>query len=188
MLTNNADPLNIEVRLAAAEERPILRRLMELYLYDFSEFDGADLGPLGLYDYPFLDLYWTEEGRFPYLVRLNGQLAGFVLVSRYSVLTGNPDAWVMAEFFILRKYRHRGIGEWVARWVFDQHPGAWQVSEIPQNQAAVAFWRKVVARYSGGNFEEQLLNNERWQGPVQFFTAAKQPNRASVIRGVESTG
>ncbi len=163
--------MHIEIKPASVEERPILRRLMELYLYDFSDLDGADIGPLGVFDYPFLDLYWVEDGRFPYLVRVDGQLAGFALVSRYNYKTGNKDSWAMSEFFIMRKYRHQGVGEHVAHWVFNHHPGAWQVSEVTQNQAAVTFWRKVIARYSGENFEEYLLDNERWHGPVQAFIA-----------------
>src|SRR5512136_3203226 len=107
--------LNIEVNPADVAERPVLRHLMELYQYDFSEFDGADTTYLGLYDYPYLDHYWVEPDRSPFIVRVNGYLAGFVLVARYNYLTGLKDTWVMAEFFIMRKYRHRGVGEYAAR-------------------------------------------------------------------------
>jgi predicted acetyltransferase len=169
MLMSTANPTNIEVRPASVDERPILRHLMELYQYDFSEFDESDVGPLGLYDYPYLDHYWVEAGRSPFLVRVEGELAGFALVSRYNYLTGYKDAWVMSEFFIMRKYRHQGVGERVARWVFDHHPGAWQVSQIIQNKPAITFWRKVIARYTHDNYEEHLLDNEHWQGPVQAF-------------------
>jgi predicted acetyltransferase len=161
--------IDIKTSPARVEERPILRRLMELYQYDFSEFDQADIGPLGLYDYPYLDHYWVENGREPYLVRVNGQLAGFVLVSQYNYLSPGKDTWAISEFFIMRKYRHRGVGEQVARWIFDHHPGAWQVSEISENEAAVTFWRKVIERYTQGNFEEHYLDNDRWHGPVQAF-------------------
>lgn len=167
---NHKATLNIAISLATVEERPILRRLMELYQYDFSEFEGADIGPLGLYDYPYLDHYWVEDGRFPYLVRVDGQLAGFALVSRYNYHTGLKDSWVMSEFFIMRKYRHQRVGERAACWVFDHHPGAWQVGQINENRAAMAFWRKVIARFTGDNYEEFLLDNEHWHGPVQAFT------------------
>ena len=39
----------------------MLRRLIELYRYDFSEFDQADLGPHGDYGYRYLDHYWSES-------------------------------------------------------------------------------------------------------------------------------
>src|SRR4030067_2638295 len=64
--------MSIEVKQADVSEQPILRHLMELYQYDFSEFDGAELGPVGLYDYPYLDHYWVEPERTPFLVRVDG--------------------------------------------------------------------------------------------------------------------
>ena len=172
---NEANGKNIEVSPATVAERPILRQLMELYQYDFSEFAGADLGPLGLYDYPYLDHYWVEPERSPFLVRVNGNLAGFVLVARYNYLTGNKDAWVMAEFFIMRKYRHQGVGEKVACFIFNQFPGDWQVGQITENFTATAFWRKVIARYTHDNFQEHTLNNDRWRCPVQTFTGPTSP-------------
>jgi predicted acetyltransferase len=161
--------MNIEVNRAEVNERPILRHLMELYQYDFSEFDSADLGPMGIYDYPYLDHYWVEPERTPFLVRVNGALAGFVLVARYNYLTRCKDNWVMAEFFIMRKYRHQGVGEYVARYIFDQFPGTWQVGQIYENTPGISFWRNVISRYSQGNFQEYSLDNENWHGPVQTF-------------------
>jgi len=168
---NQAISMNILVTPATVSERPVLRQLMELYQYDFSEFDGSDIGPLGLYDYPYLDHYWVEPERLPFLVRVNGCLAGLVLVARYNYLTGLKDTWVMAEFFIMRKYRRQGIGEQVARIIFDQFPGDWQVGQITENTSAIIFWRKVISRYTHNNFQEQILNNDKWRGPIHTFTS-----------------
>ncbi len=165
------NPMDIDVTTAKFEERPILRHLMELYQYDFSEFDGADIGPLGLFEYPYLDHYWVEPERSPFLVRVNGHLAGFVLVARYNYLTGLKDAWVLAEFFIMRKYRHQGIGLHTACQIFDRFVGNWQVAQITENRAALAFWRKVITRYTRNNYREQNLDNENWRGPLQTFTS-----------------
>jgi predicted acetyltransferase len=174
---SQATSRNIEISRATEVERPILRQLMELYQYDFSEFDGSDIGPLGLYDYPYLDHYWVEPERTPLLVRVNGCLAGFVLVARYNYMTGLKDTWVLAEFFIMRKYRYQGVGEYVARLIFDQYQGDWQVAQITENSAATTFWRKVISRYSHGNFQEQTLNNDHWHGPVQVFTSPPSPSK-----------
>jgi predicted acetyltransferase len=148
---------------------------MELYQYDFSEFDGSDLSRMGLFEYPYLDHYWVEPERSPFLVRINGHLAGFVLVARYNYLTGLKDGWVIAEFFILRKYRHKGVGEYIARTIFDQFTGNWQVAQITENIAATAFWRKVIARYTLDNFQEYDLDNDHWRGPIQTFTSPPNP-------------
>jgi predicted acetyltransferase len=69
----------------------------------------------------------------------------------------------------MRKYRRQGIGENVARQVFDKFPGAWQVGQIYENQTAIVFWRRVINRYSQGDFQEHDLNNENWHGPIQTF-------------------
>jgi predicted acetyltransferase len=169
--------MNIELNPASVNERPILRQLMELYQYDFSEFDNADLTPLGIYDYPYLDHYWVEPERTPFLVRVDGNLAGFILVARYNYLTGQKDCWVIAEFFIMRKYRRQGIGEYAARNIFRQFPGSWQVGQITENQPATSFWRKVIGRFSQDDFQEHNLDNENWHGPVQAFTSPASPSQ-----------
>ncbi len=81
----------------------------------------------------------------------------------------------MAEFFIMRKYRQRGIGEYVARYIFDQFTGAWQVGQIYENQSATTFWRKVIISYTLGDFHEHEFNNENWRGPVQTFISPPTP-------------
>jgi predicted acetyltransferase len=163
--------MEIDVHIATPTEKPILRNLMELYLYDYSEFDGADPGPDGLYGYPYLDQYWMEKDRYPFLIRKDGKLAGVVLVTRYNYLSGELDHWVIAEFFIMRKYRSGGVGEFAAQQIFDRFPGDWQVGQINENVSATVFWRKVIQRYTGGKFQEVLLDNERWRGPVQIFSS-----------------
>jgi predicted acetyltransferase len=96
-------------------------------------------------------------------------------VARYNYLTGLKDGWVIAEFFILRKYRHKGVGEYIARTIFDQFTGNWQVAQITENIAATAFWRKVIARYTLDNFQEYDLDNDHWRGPIQTFTSPPNP-------------
>ena len=50
--------MNIEVHQASLEDKTILRNLMELYAYDFSEFDHCDVDAHGLFGYNRLDHYW----------------------------------------------------------------------------------------------------------------------------------
>jgi predicted acetyltransferase len=76
---------------------------------------------------------------------------------------------VVAEFFVMRKYRRQGVGEQVATLIFDMFPGKWEIQETTKNLSAQAFWRKVIGRYTGGRFGEIFLNDDRWHGPVQSF-------------------
>jgi predicted acetyltransferase len=148
----------VEVTRASISEKLILRHLMQLYNYDFTEFDGVDTDEVGLFRYDYLDHYWTEDKRHPYLVRVAGKLAGFALVKANQKDDGAPSPY-MAEFFIMKKYRGRGIGQVVAFYLFDLYPGEWEVSEIAQNFPAQAFWRKIIGRYTDGQFEEEIMED-----------------------------
>lgn len=77
---------NLEILHASLEDKPLIQRMLELYLYDFSVFDQSDLNEHGHFGYPYLDLYWTEQGRHPFIVRVDGKLAGFVPVNRHTLL------------------------------------------------------------------------------------------------------
>ena len=61
------------------------------------------------------------------------------------------------------------------RWLFDRFPGRWEVRQKAENSRAIAFWRRVIDRYTGGRFEEEVLADERWHGPVQRFDNSRAP-------------
>ncbi len=160
--------MTIEVNQANLEDKCVLRNLLELYAYDFSKFDQADVDSHGLYGYEYLDNYWIEDGRRPFLVKIDGKLAGFVLVRTIN----EAEACLVhsiAEFFILRKYRKNGVGRAVAYQVFDMFPGQWSVAEMASNLPAQAFWRKIISDYTNGNFEEKWFDDADWRGPIQRF-------------------
>src|SRR5882672_3536388 len=131
---------HIEVIPAAAEQEPILANLLELYAHDFSEFLDLELGADGRFGYKRLALYWSEPGRQPFLVRIDGKLAGLVLVKNGSDVSGNTTVWDMAEFFVIRGYRRRGIGTQIAHEVWKRFPGAWEVRVMESNIPAYHFW------------------------------------------------
>lgn len=152
----------IDIQLVSIEDKPVLRNLLELYSYDFSEYEASDVDEHGLYGYKYLDHYWTEDGRYPYFVRVDGKLAGFVLVRTISDTFRS-----ISEFFVMKKYRRNGVGIHSAFKVFDMFAGEWEVAQIEENKPAQAFWRKVISEYTKGNYEEIL--KEDWNGPVQRF-------------------
>jgi predicted acetyltransferase len=107
-------PPGIEVLLAEAAQEPVVANLLELYAHDFSEFIDLQLQPDGRFGYPGLSRYWREDGCVPLLVRVDGQLAGCVLIAKGSRISADPQVWDMAEFFIVRGHRRRGLGAAVA--------------------------------------------------------------------------
>lgn len=168
-------PFKLEVIVATPEHRATLRHLFELYAHDFSPMTGADVNERGMFTTDrFLRGWWERyRGAFhPFLLRADGRLAGFAWVGMGSYIQPNQDRhWLMEEFFILRKYRGRGVGAWFATWLFDRFRGVWEVGEIHENKGAQAFWRKVIGRYTDGRFEEVIVDNERWEGLVQRFVS-----------------
>lgn len=164
--------MKVEVRLAILEESPIVTNLVHLYLYEFSDVDGRDIGQDGRFHYASLDAYWSEPGRYPFLIRVEGQLAGFALVAERRIFEAGRIGHTMAEFFVLRKYRRRGVGEAAARMLFDRFPGPWWVPEHELNRPAQAFWRSVIGRYRGGAYEEDTWEWEGGErGIAQTFVA-----------------
>jgi predicted acetyltransferase len=146
--------MDLYVEEARAEDAGVLRRMLQLYLHDMSEFTGNDLDTHGEYAYKYLDHYWTEEGRYPFIFRVEGQLAGFALVRR------KPDEYRMAEFFIMRKYRREGLGKLAAETVIRRFGGQWAIFQLPKNRPAQAFWAQVADDVSGGAYEEFSSSEE----------------------------
>jgi predicted acetyltransferase len=146
--------MNVKIQRAALEKKETLKNLMQFYFYDFSEFVEAYVGHDGLFGaYRYLDNYWTEDGRYPYLVEAEGKLAGFVLVRE--VNEEEKTFWSIAEFFIMKKFRRSGIGKLTAHHIFDQHKGNWEVFQILTNKPAQAFWRMTIDEYTAGKYEER---------------------------------
>jgi predicted acetyltransferase len=155
--------VNVQIASAAGEDDGVLAALLQLYVYDFSEMLGLDVGDDGRYGVP------TIEGRDAFLIRVDGKLAGFALHAGKSRLTGKDGVHDVAELFVLQRYRRRGVGDQAARFLFDRFPGRWEVRQKAENTGAIAFWRRVIGRYTNGRFDEEVLADDRWQGPVQRF-------------------
>jgi len=138
------------------EEKEILRNLLEKYGYEFSQYNGLDINNYGLYGYDYLDNYWTENNRFPFFIRVNKKLAGFVMINDYPEVNINTN-YSLSEFFIMYKYRRQGIGKYVVNCVFNNFKGKWQLKYHPKNEISKIFWTKTVSEYTNGKYE--LITN-----------------------------
>jgi predicted acetyltransferase len=158
---------------APAAQRPVLDRLLQLYLHDFSEFapigsPHGEVGAEGRFTYPRVESYWQEVGHIPLLIRADDHLAGFALVNQWSALE-RPLEHSVAEFFVLRKYRRARVGTRAALLIFRRYPGRWEVPVAWYNPPALAFWRSVTEEAAPGEVEELAGNGKRWAGPVLRF-------------------
>jgi predicted acetyltransferase len=163
----------VTVTCALAARKQTLVNLMQLYLYDFSEFAPieslyGEADQEGRFAYDGLDDYWREDGRIALTIEANGRLAGFALVNRWSALNRPLDHSV-AEFLVLRKYRRAGVGSRAAKLLFARFPGRWEAPVAWYNAPALAFWRRAVAACVDGTIEECAGDGERWTGTVLCF-------------------
>jgi predicted acetyltransferase len=138
----------VEVIPAASEQEPILANLLQLYAHDFSEFHDIELGADGRFSYKQLPLYWSDSNRHPFLVRVDGKLAGLAFVKRGSEISGNQTVWDMAEFFVVRGYRRRGIGTEIAHQVWARFRGSWEVRVMHSNRHAREFWQRAISAFN----------------------------------------
>jgi predicted acetyltransferase len=130
--------VDVEVVRAELADKEVLRQLLEFNAYEFARLsDDAVLNERGRFGYSWLDHYWTEPTRHPFLIRVRGQIGGIVLVT-------GTDPRSIAEFLVMPQYRLLGVGLAAARYVFELFGGAWSVHEVPGNEAAVAFWRRAI--------------------------------------------
>ena len=98
---------DLEVRKAGSADRLPIYRMLELYQHDLSDIWDQDLDSHGEYGYA-LDRYWAKSECHPFVALVGGRYAVFALVAN-AVKVGTAGHW-MDQFFILKKYRRRGVG------------------------------------------------------------------------------
>lgn len=157
---NMSTTTNFEIKLVPAlkDDQEIIQNLGRFYVYDMSRYcgfiEGWETPVNGLYECIDLSAYWDKPNRYPFLIMIQDELAGFVLLNKIGSV---PEVdWNIGEFFLVSKYQGKGIGRKVAEMVFDQYPGTWEVKQMPENSGAIEFWKKVVNQYSEGRFQKEL--------------------------------
>ena len=139
--------LDVEIIKAHLEQSSIIAQLYELYTYEMTDLADFDIHDNGYYGYEDLPLYWKDPNKHPYLVWVNKKLAGFVLIQKGSPINKEPDVWDVSEFFIMRKFLKKGIGQVVAHQLWEQYRGIWQVRVWDNNIIAHAFWDNAIQKF-----------------------------------------
>lgn len=144
---------------ATLADHTTVQNMARFYVYDMSRYCGfiSDEWAIpadGLYESYDFKSYFEDSSRKAFLVKVDDELAGFVLLKTAGIL---PETeWYMGEFFILAKFQGKGIGGQVASQIWNMHPGFWEVLVIPENKSALAFWRKTIAGFTNGGFKEEI--------------------------------
>lgn len=165
------------LRALRAADVPIVRRLVQLYIYDLV---GARWGVEadGTYAPPrWHRQFWRRDHRHHFVMRVNGRPAGFALVRELPSVDNAPTR-EMAEFFVLRTYRRRGVGTRAARALFARFPGRWELSVLTWNATARPFWRRIIRRVAVGRTVSHLRRQGELRSIVWHFDTARAPARA----------
>ncbi len=139
---------------------PIIENLWYYYVYDLSRYCGSLAGWQSPTELCFttdeLAKYFTTH---MFLIKIGKECAGFVFLNK------SDDApkvdWYMSEFFIISKFQKSGIGQLVAKQIFEKFPGQWSIGVLPENSPALHFWRKVINSFTQGNFQEEHKTSDQ---------------------------
>ncbi|EKD70248.1 MAG: hypothetical protein ACD_46C00587G0002 [uncultured bacterium] len=157
ILKNEINFDDVRLTPASFNDYPIIQNLARFYAYDISEHYGHEIGweieDDGLYcvgiDYR---KYWETKDCFPFLIRYKNELAGFAIIDKIG--SDKTIDFNMAQFFVLRTYKRKGIGKYIAYQCFNKFPGVWEVMVMPRNERAYRFWRKIIGEYTHHRYIE----------------------------------
>jgi predicted acetyltransferase len=125
--------------LVPPQEQPDATAMMQDYVAEMTQFAPDVLAGQA---YPYFDLYWCEpDSRWPFWLKVDDAKAGFALVRR------DEASMQMAEFFVARQYRGRGVGLSAARRLIARFPGPWRITQRESNGPAIAFWHRVLGGF-----------------------------------------
>lgn len=143
----------IEVTAENKPEQTVVRNLLKMYCCEWSQYNLMDVKDDGTFEFErYASLYWTKDNCHTFLVRKKGKYAGFAFVDQ-DLIVHKDYNYSLAEFFVMPKYRHCGVGRYFANAIFDRLPGSWEVGRHPGNIASVVFWDRVISDYTHGNYE-----------------------------------
>lgn len=168
-LKSNVDYTKIKIIPALIDDYPVIQNMGRFYVYDMSEYLGDEKGweipNDGLYECIDFKKYWETKDAFPFLVYYENELAGFVIVDKKG--SESSINFNMAQFFILRKFKGKGIGKYVAQRCFDKFIGKWEVMVIPGNNGAYSFWKAIISNYTDHNFNEYTRSIAHFENSVK---------------------
>ena len=133
------------------------------YLDDLNPGSGIfpALGEVGHREPDQIAHWFGDPNTFPLIIVKGSEPVGFARVLRAVASAAQPRIdYRMAEFFVLRTRRRLGIGQTAVQLILSRFAGRWEIREYLRNTAAVSFWRRVVATYTRGTYQERIVNGE----------------------------
>jgi len=178
--------VTVSVRDARASQadRLWIERVYRDYLDDLAPLNTGIfpiLGEVGHREPDQIARWFGDPNAFPLVIVKASELVGFAMVVRIAGAAGvgaprlsasapgasgtsgsgkSGSRYRMAEFFVSRPNRGLGIGRGAVQLILDRFAGRWEIVEYLRNPDAVRFWRRVVAGYTKGHYQERVVNGE----------------------------
>ncbi|MEJ5059085.1 MULTISPECIES: GNAT family N-acetyltransferase [unclassified Pseudomonas] len=160
---------SIELHAAQRDELEIIENLMQFYTYDFSEWLPLKLGENGLFNILPPPDYWRRPSTRPFLIRVDGELAGFVTVDDETHIAGAEHN--IGYLFVSRGFRGQGVARFVVFTLLSRFPGQWQIFHSEANESAQQFWTAVMPQLSAGRFSLHQQTIEGYPCTLYRFEA-----------------
>jgi len=166
--------VSVSVRDARATpaDRLWIQSVYRDYLDDLNPGTGLfpALGEVGHREPDQIAHWFGDPNTFPLVIVKGSEPVGFARVLRAVASPREPRIdYRMAEFFVTRTRRRLGIGRIAVQLILSRFAGRWEITEYLRNAPAVTFWRRVVAAYTRGSYQERIINGE----VHQVFDSAK---------------
>jgi predicted acetyltransferase len=148
---------------AAPSDRLWIQSVYGDYLDDLNPGTGLfpRLGEVGHREPDQIAHWFADPNTYPLVIVRGAEPVGFARVLRTLATAAPPRIdYRMAEFFITRPRRRLGIGQTAVKLILSRFAGRWEITEYLRNAGAVSFWRRVVAAYTQGRYQERVMNGE----------------------------
>jgi predicted acetyltransferase len=148
---------------AAPADRLWIQSVYREYLDDLNPGTGLfpRLGEVGHREPDLIAHWFGDPNTYPLVIVKGSEPVGFARVVRSVAGAAQPRIdYRMGEFFVTRARRRLGVGRTAVQLILSRFAGRWEITEYLRNAAAVSFWRRVVASYTQGSYQERIVNGE----------------------------
>lgn len=153
----NFNDLKPELRLVTSENIDIYNNLIQCYEAEFSSI--TEKAP-------------EKDGKFPLDTHLEENVSGYLYMNDdiplgFATIKLEKKNCEVCEFYIIPYFRNNGLGESFAFALFNKHKGNWEIKQLLKAHFASKFWRKVLDKYTKGNFKEDIYEDLYWSKVIR---------------------
>jgi len=167
----------VQIIPATISDCPIVQNLARFYVYDRSGFMSWGCEEDGNFECIDFKHYFAQPDHKSFLIKVNDELAGFVLIDKKQITNQKVD-WNMGEFFIIAKFQGTGVATKVVHQTFADHKGKWSVGVMTENIKALKFWHRIISQITNGHFLEikKFAQNEDEYDMIVYYFEVTSPN------------